>query len=557
MTDTTAMAALQEPTAHRFRGRNKQPAWRRDQDAPVSVIRLPLVVDDPHTRRRVERLFFAMWQLKRALQRDARARVDAYWAGNHRRQRDTKTWRAELGLTRESLERAAYRHLADSGWLPHHATKALAMHQADEVWNAVARHLFPDQSGRRAGPPKVGRWWEYTRIPGRARRHTRERKWETFRLHGSLAGHLAAHHHPALDENVSTAEAAAHPPETSVLAQPWHLPTPTVPRPSAWWDYRGPLAVVFPGRPAGIQDDIVLPVRLPQGAGRWPYLRHYLDRPELWHKIDLVRHQDTSRPGGWTYEAHLLILDTGYASPATQARRAQAARLNRTGGVDGNVSNLSVVSLPATLDPTDGPVLASRVVSTEEERTNLARERRRAKGRERALKRSRRNSNRDQYRLSKRQQQRAERRQQAGLAERSVEVPKGPRVANVAGVPKRAYRHDRLSNRYRHLRATHARAAASTTQAKLHRARAAAAQLVADHGARLTVEDTDIRAWFRLWGKACATFTPGMLIAALDRECASVPGGRLLRASTTATAWSQHCLCGARIAKSLRDRAHV
>jgi hypothetical protein len=51
----------QEPTPRRFRGKDKQPRYRRAKDAPVSVIRLPLVVDDPHTRRRVERLFFAMW----------------------------------------------------------------------------------------------------------------------------------------------------------------------------------------------------------------------------------------------------------------------------------------------------------------------------------------------------------------------------------------------------------------------------------------------------------------------------------------------------------------
>src|SRR3954469_21685800 len=116
--------------ARRSRGKNKKQAWQRPKDAPVAVIRLPVRVDDPATRRRVEHLFSAMFQLKRAVQADARARVAAYWDGPHRRQADPKAWREELGLTREGLERAAYAHLDESGWLKHHITKALALHQA-------------------------------------------------------------------------------------------------------------------------------------------------------------------------------------------------------------------------------------------------------------------------------------------------------------------------------------------------------------------------------------------------------------------------------------------
>lgn len=557
----------------RFRGKNKQPAWRREAGAPVAVIRLPLVVDDPHARRRVQQLFWSMWQLKRAVQHDARARVDAYWAGAHRRRRDAKGWRAELGLSRETLERAAYAHLADSRWLCQHVTKALAMHQADEVWTGVARHLFPDGSGRRFGRPKTGRWWDYTRIPGRARSHTTKRKWETFRLHGTLAGHLDAYRHPALLADLTPAAAAALPAGVSVLAQPRHLRAPARParrietgttmaagrpatRAASWWDHTGPLMVVFSGGPDSTDGDLVLPVRLPQGAGRWPYLVHYLDRPEIWHKIDLVRRQDPSAPGGWAYEAHLMILDTGYASPATQARRAKAATGDRVGGLDGNVSNLAVVSLPSSLDPADGPVTATRIAPSDTDRASLERDRRRARGRQRALDRSRRATNRIQYQLSKRQQKRAARRTAAELPARTVEVPNGPREANATGIPKRAYRNDRLSNNYRRIRAAHAATAASLTKARIHRARRVAASVVAVHGARLTVEDCDIRTWFRLWGSACAAFTPGMLLAAVGRECAAVPGGRLARASTRSTTWSQHCLCGAQAPKSLRQRTH-
>jgi hypothetical protein len=46
-----------------------------------------------------------------------------------------------------------------------------------------------------------------------------------------------------------------------------------------------------------------------------------------------------------------------------------------------------------------------------------------------------------------------------------------------------------------------------------------------------------------------------MLVAALKRECEAT-GGMLARAGTRSTALSQHCLCGARVAKTLAQRIH-
>jgi hypothetical protein len=238
-----------------------------------------------------------------------------------RRESDAKAWRRDLGLTREGMERRAYRHLERAGWLGHHVSKALVMHQADEVYEtSVSRHLFADASGRRHGRPKTGTWWDYTRIPGRA--HTSERTWETFRLHGTLDGHLDAYRHPRLDQTATTPEQAALlAAGTSVLAQPWRLkrperpagriPTgerhengkPTTRAARGWWDHAGPLTVVFAGGPDSSKGDLVLPVRLPSGAGRWARLVHFLDDPESWHKIDLVRRRDSSAPRGWAYEA--------------------------------------------------------------------------------------------------------------------------------------------------------------------------------------------------------------------------------------------------------------
>ncbi|MFF4574827.1 hypothetical protein [Streptomyces sp. NPDC001410] len=205
---------MQAAQTRRLRGKNKAPKWTKPDDGTVSVMVLPLAVTDPADLTRLEKLFGVMWSIKRAVQRDARAKVDAYWAAEHERHRDgAKAVRQRLGLSREALERCAYRHLEDAGHLKHHATKALAVHIADEVWNGVSRHLFPDATGERFGRPRVGKWHDFTRIPGRARSHTIANKWETFRLIGTLHGHAMAY-----------TDGGRHD-----LMQPRRMPKPTVP----------------------------------------------------------------------------------------------------------------------------------------------------------------------------------------------------------------------------------------------------------------------------------------------------------------------------------------
>jgi hypothetical protein len=238
-------------------------------------------------------------------------------------------------------------------------------------------------------------------------------------------------------------------------------------------------------------------------------------------------------------------------------RRERAAIdvVDRACGIDVNVSNITVASHD------DGS--AFRITRIERDATQKARERkqtRRDRQRKRALDRSRRAMNRDQYRLSKRQQKRARRREQAGL--RAVQVvPRGPRIASSANQPLRSYRRDTLSTSYRRMRAAQAADAAATTQARAARARQTAAELVATHGYRPIVEAISIAAWSRSWGRAVAAFSPGALIAAIDREAKAVAGcaggtGGVERASTRTTALSQHCPCGVRVPKSLDDRVH-
>jgi hypothetical protein len=234
--------------------------------------------------------------------------------------------------------------------------------------------------------------------------------------------------------------------------------------------------------------------------------------------------------------------------------RDKAASLNRIGGVDGNVSNLSIVSFPAQL--AGGRPVSTEVTLSDADRAQLEQQAKKQRGRARALERSRRASNTAQYGLSKKQAMRAARRTAKGLKPKTVTAPGGARAARADGAPKQAYRRDRLSTNYQELRARQAEHAAGISEYRRHRARRVAREIVAAHGPVLVVEDCDIRTWYRLWGKRLSQTTPGMLIAALKAECEAA-GGRLLRASTWSTALSQHCLCGKRVTKTLRDREHT
>ncbi len=546
-TDTTTVTSGDLVLPGR-RGQSKAPNFT--YDGPVSVIRLGLAVSDPMVLQRLGRQWEAVFRLRRALQHDAQARCRAYWAAHHERAADPKALRERLGLTRKGIEAAAKHHIEASGWMRDHLTKAVGLHVADEVWETVDRHLFADAAGRRHGPPRIGSWREFTRIPGRARSHTKATPtWETYRLVGTLDGHLGAYRHPRLPAEIAAGAAAVgQPVGTSILAQPARLAAPTRPASGSWWDHDGVLAVVFTGLPAG---DVVLPVRLSQGAGQWAHLAHFLADPNVWHKIDLVRVADRKAPGGWRYYAHLLVHQSGYQSPATRSRRAEIPA-GRRAGVDANVSNLAVASFP---DGQPDRLIVDRIDCTPEQQQAAQRAAKKARARQKALDRSRRNTNPDQYGPSQRQQKRAQRRAEAGLAAKQIINPGGPRAARADGVPLRAYRHDTLSQRYQRTRSDHASESRSARQAKQARAAQVAARIVAAHANTIIVEDCQISTWARLWGKRIQLFSPGMLVAALKRECEST-GGALYRAGTRTTALSQHCLCGSRVPKALAQRTH-
>ena len=517
----------------RTRGPNRGRAWSRavDADGDVSVIRLPLDTSDPVQRRRVERLFVDCHQLRRTLQRQARTRVDAYWSDRTNRKADPKAARERYGLTRKRFEAAAKQHLDAAPHLAGGCTKALGLHLADTVWTQVERHLFLDAAGRRHGRPKVGKWWDFARIPGRAKSHTTPRKWETFRLHGSLEAHRAAFARG-----------------NGGFYQPRRMPQP---RPGgSWWDYDGALVVAMTGLGVG---ELVLPVRLPSAPCNQAHLDHHLARPEMWHKIDLVRFRDPQAVGGWRYEAHLMVLVSPYVAPATVARR-QAAPTDRRGGVDVNVSNVTIASHH------DGEHLTIDRVA-QGQRQAATREAKKTRDRQKALDRSRRASNPGQYQLSKAQKREQRRRRDAGLPDKTY-TPAGPRKVRKDGKPVRAYRHDALSRSYRRGRAQAAEDAAGIARARRDRVRRMAADLIAVHGSNLIVEDGNLTTWARQWGRSLHAFAPGTLVAALDREArataeqSGIDGG-VDRASTRTTALSQHCPCGHRAKKPLGQRTHA
>jgi hypothetical protein len=383
-------ATVCEVVGPRRRGKSKARNFR--YDGAVSVVRLELDVSDEPTRRRLERHWKAVFRLRRALQRDAAARCRAYWTAHRERAADPKAVRQRLGLTCKGIEASAKAHIEASGWMRHHLTKAVGLHVAGEVSETIDRHLFPDASRRRHGPPRIGSWWDFTRINGRARSHTKTKPvWETYRLVGTVDGHLQTYRHPHLPAAVSTAaQAATVAPGTSIVAQPARLPAPHKPASGSWWDHTGALAVVFTGLPGG---ELVLPVRLPQGAGQWPHLVHILADPTVWHKIDLVRVRDRRAPGGWRYYAHLLTHQAGYQAPSTRARRTQIPH-GRRAGVDANVSNLALASFPPERPE---QLVIAQITCTAEQQRAAQQAAREARVRQRALDRSRRNTNPDQY----------------------------------------------------------------------------------------------------------------------------------------------------------------
>jgi hypothetical protein len=512
----------------------------------TSTFVVSLDTSDAHARKRLQSLYFTMFNLRRALQRDAQRLCRAYWA--RKEERDTLGWKAvaeDCGLTRQGFEQLARDHARNARWAQDHVSMALVCHMADAVFQDAARHLWSDNTGKRHGALHVTAPHQFVTIHGRARSHTTVNKWETFRLYGTLQGHLDAYGHGARREPTLDSVAKLSP-GSPVLRQ--H--TMTTPGPTKWSSYAGPLVMVFAGGPQSHEPELQLPVRLPQGRGQWDRVVHFLAQPELWHKIDLVRRADSSQPGGWRYEMHLLVLSAGFTSAKNRAI-LDARPTDRRACVDVNVSNLSVVSVDAGHhDP------RSTVVRVDAgERDRLARAAAQKRRGERRVDRSRRALNAQQYAKSQAQVKRDERRAARGLRCVTDPTPRGGRLTSSAGVPSRAYRRDHLSATYHDLRRRQGERARAQSLTKQIHAHEVAVQLVATHGTRWLIEGCNLTTWAKLWGKSLHAFAPGMVTAELAAIVARL-GGNFVKVATGPTALSSHCLCGHRVQKDLSTRTH-
>jgi hypothetical protein len=128
----------------------------------MATIVLNLDTSDPHARRRLEVLYFTMFNLRRALQRDAQRLCREYWA--RKAERDVLGWRSvaeDLGLNRRGFEALARGHATASRWAMDHVSAALVNHMSNAVFEDVA-HATPPTSGR---PSASTAPWRATSTP--------------------------------------------------------------------------------------------------------------------------------------------------------------------------------------------------------------------------------------------------------------------------------------------------------------------------------------------------------------------------------------------------------
>jgi hypothetical protein len=519
----------------------------------MATIVLSLDTSDAHARRRLEVLYFTLFNIRRALQRDTQRLCSLYWS--RKDERDELGWKFvadDLGLNRKGFEQLARGHALSSGWALDHVSQALVYHMADAVFEDAARHLWSDGSGKRHGPLNITAWHKFFTIHGRARSHTTENKWESFRLYGTLEGHLDAYGHGSLGEHPGLDQATAQSVGTPLLRQK-HM---SIPGPTRWKDYTGPLVMVFAGGPNSNEGELQLPVLLPQGRGQWDRVTHFLSDPESWHKINLVRRPDQSQPGGWRYEMHLLVLNSGHTSPKNKELLGRAPT-TRVACVDVNVSNLSVVSVVRSATVGLGPrdLISTVVAKGNLEQDFLKKAEAKKRRGQKKCDRSRRSTNDSQYQKSNAQIKRDSKRVTRGLKPVETQVPGGARLARADGKPTQAYYRDTLSGSYKIQRRSLGetdRARSLTKQIKAHDI---AVQLSAIHGTNWIIEDCNLSTWARLWGKSLHAFAPGMITAELA-ALATRLGGTFTKVSTTQTALSSHCLCGHAKKKGLSERVH-
>ncbi len=469
-----------------------------------STLRLRLTLD--HTsRHRLDMALLAVGQLERALTRSGLRNLDAMkrtrrWSEvcglptglspsgeivdpRARRLRNAalQSLRREFHLTEYDFVAQVLKLRRESRWLCDHVPSSSSMVHATQVYEAFAAHLF-----RGAGRPRVPQPGSncsllgYVRDAGRSEAtheevaialakgnkvpQARNAKWSGLFLSGSMADDdIVVHLHPSRTRSR-------------------HL---------------------------------AMPART-QIGGRSARDAWYLNDPDLWHQVKIVRRSVRSHDD---YEAHLVCTRPPYRDPARYAEVPDAVV-----GVDVGVSSLAAVGICPNGTVADA-LLVRPTVEELERRCKMAQKQRRT---HRALDRSRRATNPDAY-----------------APDRHGRPGRGSRILGTRLSHSKSYRRRRLSLRDDRRREREARAIVINRTATL---------VIQRCGKSIITEDVNVGSWKRTWGRSIDFFAPGEFSRALERE-ACLAGGSLTKVPCR-LGLTQTCHCGAVKKKPLSQRWH-
>jgi hypothetical protein len=395
-------------------------------------------------------------------------------------------------FTSNGALRAARSHAKDSKWMSAHGhlSAGVAGILGDQVWSGFAGHVFGVKAPTAADPekrafrgrPRIMRAHESNVLPGVAR--VANGKWESNRL---------------------------------VVAAD------------------GTVVVVMGGTQQARKAQLTIPVKVRRGQDQDPSsaraqrTAHWLDHPERWVKVDVVRKLVA---GEWVYEAHLHI-----SAASWRGDRYDSVPRDREASFDLGVSSVGFASRLSGPDAAGTFGVKADLLQRDRKKDRDARvlERRRNKSADR----SRRAANPEKYKPGKRQV--------AGAV-----IPTGPRLKE----HRRTFRTDVITSDYIGNRKAVAETKRAAAAERTRRANEVAKAAVLEHGWSWSAEVVAPYTWARTWGCSVGRFAPAALQAAITREAVNAGGGVRL-VSTYTTALSQTCPCGHRVPKTLGDRTHL
>ena len=246
-----------------------------------------------------------------------------------------------------------------------------------------------------------------------------------------------------------------------------------------------------------------------------------LTNPQAWKSVAIVgRKTLVGYKVRWVYEAHLGVA----LEPWRPVERYKEAISDRRVGLDLGVSSLGIVTVDTT-----GVMSAELIRAGVEDKVKRKDARLIARRRARALERSRRANNPDAYHKGK-----------------TGKLSRGSRKAGVRLV---------ASNNYMKLLTAQADTARALAQDRKRQINTLANHIISEHGINIVTENITVSSWTRLWGGSVGEEAPATLMRTIQRE-AKRAGGTWTEVNTYTTALSQHCICGKRTPKLLKQRVH-